>query len=120
MNCKDCFHNDVCEKKHYHYANNKCRNDIDFVEKVCNFFKDKSKIVELPCKVGDTVYNIYWWKDVQKKCKGKDGKTYYRTERQHYVQKSTFDLFDYRNFGKTVFLTKEEAEARLKELQNNK
>lgn len=79
---------------------------------------ENGTLIELPCKVGDTVYNIYWWKDVQKKCKGKDGKTYYRTERQHYVQKSTFDLFDYRNFGKRVFLTKEEAEARLKELQN--
>lgn len=57
MTCKDCIHYDVCYKKHYHYANSKYRQDIDFVEKVCHFFKDESKYTELPCNIGDKVYH---------------------------------------------------------------
>lgn len=51
MTCKDCIHSDVCSKKHYHYENNKYRCDVDFIEKICKFFLDKSKYIELPCKV---------------------------------------------------------------------
>lgn len=45
MTCKDCMHYEVCcdeyELAHAEY---------------CNNFKDKSKYIELPCKVGDKVY----------------------------------------------------------------
>ena len=69
MTCKDCYHYDVCHSR---------INSIDFlpvikgkvsmssimykecddVEKHCLHFKDKSRIVELPCKVWDKVYYI--------------------------------------------------------------
>lgn len=39
--------------------------------------------------------------------------------RKHKVTKSTFSYFDIGEFGKTVFLTKSEAEAKLKELRCN-
>lgn len=45
------------------------------------------------------------------------GKPYYRTVHKYKVTKSTFSYFDIKEFGKTVFLTKEEAEAKLKELR---
>lgn len=45
--CKDCIHYDVCGFNEYK----------DFNE-ICSFFKDKSRIVELPCKVGDKVHKI--------------------------------------------------------------
>lgn len=40
MTCKDCCHFDVCiDFKHY------------WERKRCKFFKDKSKIIELPIKI---------------------------------------------------------------------
>lgn len=44
MNCKDCIHYEVCAIE---VVLNTAINEN------CNFFKDKSKIIELPCKVGD-------------------------------------------------------------------
>lgn len=41
MTCKDCVHHDICE----------CAG-----RDICEDFKDKSRFIELPCKVGDTVY----------------------------------------------------------------
>lgn len=48
MTCKDCLHNDVC-----------CRliKPSEFIEineqaDDCNLFKDKSRFIELPCRVG--------------------------------------------------------------------
>ena len=51
MTCKDCIHYDVCQHSRsageYFEIN---------VEKFCKLFKDKSRFIELPCKVGDTAY----------------------------------------------------------------
>ena len=41
--CGNCIHNKVCDHNIYGFEN-------------CGAFKDKSLFVELPCKVGDTVY----------------------------------------------------------------
>lgn len=136
MTCKDCLHCEVCEKKHYHYANNKYRCNIDFIEKVCVFFKDKSKSIELPCKVGDTVYCLDTLVDKDKcdKCpfyyEGGMGDypaceksiTGSRSAECIEIKEEIGTLKDilwwmFRNdFGKTVFLTKSEAEQKLKEL----
>jgi hypothetical protein len=78
--------------------------------------EEQGLLLRLPCKVGTEVYNITWWDDVQEKVVVK-GKTYCRTVHKHKVTKSTFSYFDIDEFGKTIFLTKEEAEAKLKELR---
>ena len=78
--------------------------------------EEQGRLLKLPCKFGTEVYNITWWDDVQEKAVVK-GKTYYRTIHKHKVTKSTFSHFDINNFGKTVFLTKSEAEVKLKELR---
>lgn len=77
--------------------------------------EEQDRLIKLPCKIGTEVYNIDWWDDAQEKVVVK-GKTYFRTVRKHKVTKSTFGYFDIGEFGKTVFLTKSEAEAKLKEL----
>lgn len=124
MTCKDCIHYDVCIKQQY----------IDFVNKdwsrKCKDFLDKSKIIELPCKVGDEVYYL--------------GGHYERHKTKIYVDEikkgivdhitigqkgvpqidvcddenvwTTFDCVD--DLGKIVFLKKEEAEKALEELKN--
>lgn len=62
MTCKDCYHCEACENR---FAGLKkiCVDEPvkhlelnPAVEKCCENFKDKSLIVELPCKVGRFVY----------------------------------------------------------------
>lgn len=71
------------------------------------------RVMVLPCKLGDTVWyvatgGIRWFAitNFVKKCDGDYAVSDYTT-------------FPIRIFGKTVFLTREEAEAKLKEVQKN-
>lgn len=80
--------------------------------------EEQGLLLRLPCPIGTTVYNTTWWDDVTEKVKV-DGKTFYRTVHKHKVSKSTFSLLDIYDFGKTVFLTKAEAEQKLKEMEND-
>lgn len=51
MTCKDCVHYELCEALE--------KNGISRIyPSQCGFFKDKTKFVELPCKIGDTVYKF--------------------------------------------------------------
>ena len=43
--CKDCLHIGICPNLNHETVADKCPD-----------FKDRSRFVELPCKVGDTVY----------------------------------------------------------------
>ena len=74
--------------------------------------EEQGRLVKLPCKVGNTVYvivgkNISAQK-IQRATIDSEGKIEFCTKRRG------FALFD---IGKTVFLTKPEAEAKLKELR---
>lgn len=61
----------------------------------------QGRLIKLPCKVGDDVYYIL----------GIPNKT------PCTIDKCTFGLSDINKIGKTLFLTKSEAEAKLKELR---
>ena len=95
-----------------------CKTIDDVIDKLAEYegLEEQGLLLRLPCKIGTKVYNITWWDDVQKKVVVK-GKTYYRTIHKHKVSKSTFGYTDIEEIGKTVFLTKSEAEAKLKELR---
>lgn len=58
MICKDCYHYGVCSKEdgttNYYGKEDACAD----VEKRCQYFKDKSRIVELPCNIGDEAYYV--------------------------------------------------------------
>lgn len=88
------------------------------VEKLADYedLEERGLLLRLPCPIGTTVYDTAWWDDVQEKVVAK-GKVYYRTVHKHKVTKLPFTYSDIDNFGKTVFLTKSEAEAKLKELR---
>ena len=88
--CKDCIHFDICYR--------------DILISVCDSFKDKSKFIELPCAIGDTVYMISYGHD-----------TWDDTEYKVIIQ-TTFRLDMLSSFNKRIFLTREEAEKRLEEL----
>lgn len=87
-------------------------------EKLAHYedLEEQGRLIELPCKVGDTVWSTRWW-DNKKISKKIDGETWYRDIFQHKITKEKFSLYDLDKIGKDVFLTKEEAEEKLKELK---
>lgn len=119
-------HADVCNREWCALVQNTDKL-LEMYTSVCELLKqlkeyqqleEQGRLVKLPCKIGTKVYDITWWDDVQEKVVVK-GKTYCRTVRKHKIIESTFDYFDIKELGKTVFLTREEAEAKLKELRCN-
>lgn len=106
MTCKDCIHCEIC-------LDGIDNDNTPCVENNCITFKDKSRFVELPCKVGDTVFF-----DTHKH--GEEvGIQPHKVIRVDVI--ATTDgftgatLYAY-DFGKTVFFTREEAEKKLEEI----
>ena len=60
MTCKDCYHYEICyfeALKKSHLTGNDYREIVCIDNQIiCKFFKDKSLIIELPCKVGKEIY----------------------------------------------------------------
>lgn len=117
--CKDCVHYDVCQ--------NLEMNGISRIHpKQCSNFKDKSRFVELPCKVGDKVYFIkFMWNYAKQpipamvcgiKTFSNSGTfTFTSLTDESNVPRS----FINQDIGKTVFLTREEAEKALRESKSD-
>ncbi len=124
MTCKDCIHYDVCKRidDKMEFKNMSLNETI---QEMCKDFKDKSKYIELPCKVGDTVYviknNKICAKDIVYYNKIHSRVAEQNEEYWHCVDKDRISInvitFYPENIGQTVFLTKSEAEQKLKELQ---
>lgn len=103
--CKDCIHGHLCV----------WIGTLNDPDEHCQFFKDKSLCVELPCKVGDVVYYIPFGNNIVE----------YKVAQIVIEPFAGIGMsfhcyggiaFDMRCIGKTVFLTKEEAEQKLKEM----
>ena len=103
--CKDCLHLSVCD-----YDANKYNFRLPENADKCTLFKDRSKFVEMPCKVGDAIYIIY---------SDEDGSLIEElTVSEVSTQRIRADYgcsFHYDDLGKTVFLTREKAEKALEE-----
>lgn len=57
--CKDCVHAEVCRFKDLPAPlSDSYIRESECIEKRCGDFKDRSRFVELPCHVGDTVTTI--------------------------------------------------------------
>ena len=113
MNCKDCLHFDVCES----YSKRESLATLYCAEE-CPGFTYKSEWVHLPCKVGDVVYQVT--------------RNFISEFRVRFVEIATCgnlflhtdlisgivytgEVFSESDIGKTVFLTREEAEKALKD-----
>lgn len=94
MTCKDCMHYEVCN------ALDESGQVKILVPSQCGCFKDKSKYIELPCEVGDTVHIIDPFNGICDMT--------LRNVRVNDVLKNN------------IFLTKSEAEQKLKELNNER
>ena len=97
----------------------------DMLEKLAHYedMEEQGRLIELPCAMGDMVWQIdeegqmQEWKTFQAETRPfamtEDNVTYITDWDFIYCCKPS-------DFGKTVFLTKEEAEAKLKELEEEK
>ena len=80
---------------------------------------EQGLLVRLPCKVGDTVYKITRF------CSGEIrdcGYSYECSECPEYkpfIEYIEFKITILKDIGKTIFLTREEAEKKLKEIKKN-
>lgn len=88
----------------------KCHKDVEAVQKLGRLedLEEQRKLLKLPCAVGDTVYVLRI-----------DNEVYMMNNEK--VWKIAEERFEIRHFdciGKTVFLSREEAKAALKELDN--
>lgn len=102
----------------------------DLIDRLCDL-EDKIEngtLVELPCKVGDTVYCVEYFcnykgcsSDEQTFCCGCPEMIERERRKEKFViSKKKFRLQDLDRVGKTLFPTEEAAESKLKELQENK
>lgn len=91
--------------------------------------EEQGRLIKLPCKVGDTVYCIFnrytkctFNNEEFDECSCQGCEYECDSKKENYVQDMRAYSLDWivtnlKNFGKTVFLTKSEAEAKLKELR---
>lgn len=93
MTCKDCVHYDVCNR-----IGNKILNGFE----VCDQFKDKTQFLN----IGDKIYQH-------------DSERIYESTIKNIVYETTSITFDKSAIGKTVFLTREEAEKALERSRDN-
>lgn len=82
--------------------------------------KEQGLLLRLPCKVGDTVYCIedkqVWCCTIEKISISKNNGTWIEISFPEEMPSITSMEFYPNEIGKTVFLTEEEAEAKLKEM----
>ena len=133
MTCKECINFEWCKSQNSEKIS--YYDGLSCMENKCHGFKNKSQYIKLPCKVGDTVYvdtmalSIYLM-DIMD-IKEENLPAYFVgevvsfriTEKKKLVQiriqEKWLDDFYFVSFGKTVFLTREEAEKALQEVKEN-
>lgn len=121
--CKECIHYDIC------LIRDELSDDESKVVSVleCEHFKDRSRFVELPCKVGDTLYsNNQFIQSARVMAIYIDGHggmfdleiTAYNDERFLGFEKFVDKDYTFEDIGVNLFLTREEAEQALKERES--
>ncbi len=130
MTCKEnCLYYEICLQlsradgvycKYYDSSNQAER---------CKLFKDKSELIDLPCKVGDYVYSIFsrrYWHLSNKDSPPKAKVVFVGLTNSDYMGGGYFEVlyednetwtFYFSDIGKLVFHTREEAERALGEGQ---
>ncbi len=112
--CKNCLHYEVCADvmKKELFIKEKM---LKIANPICKCFLDKSKIIELPCKVGDKVYRPSNCLGVVQfviiSCSIYESEMFFTDDSENIIYLP--------DIGKTVFLTHEEADRALKERENN-
>ena len=79
--------------------------------------EEQGLLLRLPCKVGDTVYSFDRFCGGSLDCPSRPCKEC--PDYQFEIYEGKFALKDIPEFGKTIFLTKEEAEQKLNEMESD-
>ena len=108
--CENCIHYEVCNGALLYPK----------AELNCSHYKDKSLCVELPCKVGQKVWEILYGIDPELKAT----KPYISVSRiegfelkEELTVETSCSVYYREHIGELLFLTKEEAEKKLKEIE---
>lgn len=110
-----------------------CEQLAEWLEKSKEYqhLEEQGRLIKLPCKVGDTVYCIFnrytkctFNNEEFDECSCQGCEYDCDSKKENYVQEMWAYSLDWivtnlKNFSKTVFLTKAEAETKLKELRGN-
>lgn len=119
--CSICWDCDIPPRK--------CKYISDALKKLANYedLEEQGRLIKLPCKVGDTVYvngvlgcgeaERYRVIRVDYHSTLGTGRNEFYIEALLCADPDSSIAFYDKQFGKTVFLTREEAEAKLKELR---
>lgn len=126
MTCKDCIHYEMCggfipsdlDRDVFDYCREGRTDEIPDIEERCTNFKDKSRYIETPCKVGDILYfpishRVIAYEVSKIKYDGDLLKIVTHNKLSGY-QRTIWS----QDVGTTIFLTKEEAEKALKERED--
>ncbi len=117
MKCENCLHHEACKSM---VSVIERATMYSIAMRVCNNYADKDLYIKLPCKVGTKVYAI------ATPCGGcehynlslEQSLKICRNCEKREIAECTFDNELIDEFGKTVFLTREDAEKKLEELKN--
>lgn len=114
--CKDCIHYAACDsifEAAGYYVKNVGEKGV--VEKVCDTFADKSRFIELPIRVGDKAFVLMFGRVITFIVERieLDSLEDAPTMRMHHGKHLIWEV-ELSKVGKTVFLTREEAEAEIR------
>lgn len=119
--CENCLHHFAC-KVNSEYVPTPCR----AYEDEAGYRKQSENVIELPCKIGDTLYMPWDWNGQKGiacltvtvlRCVvglGWSFGTDFDTDDVDYFEAYSCGCFKLKDFGKIVFLSREEAEAKMK------
>ena len=108
MTCENCIHYEACLSVYM---------DLKGHNFPCPQFKDRSRFVELPCKVGDTVYFVL--RSFYGKTRINPEKVCYFTIDDNELRiHTTAGYLTEHDMNDGAFFTREEAEQALKEREN--
>lgn len=111
--CKDCIHLEACvyliNVIGYNVSKDQNR---EGAEKRCSAFSDKSRFLELPCKIGQSAWMIRNYKGERHPQLGEILEMYFTPQMELVIAVKYVGRGIY---GKNVFLCKEDAEAALAE-----
>ena len=105
--------------------NPKCKMNYEYCEKLAHYedLEEQGRLIELPCIVGDTLYLVT--KDTVEKmkvyCISPYGEYCCKDHVWNFViENRKYSLTcEFKDIGKIVFKTREEAESKLKEMEKN-
>lgn len=127
--CENCIHFDMCAEliAYYHKAKKEqvvffmCEDETEKLN--CPHYKDKSLCVELPCKadkIGEYVYYIPTYADcIEDVIECKIEKIVIYADRIRVYMRNEYNFCDFSplEFSQRVVFDKEDAEAKLKEIE---